>query len=124
MVRTLPTQSKLVLLSILQKVETNNSKTTSGDIFNRYMELCGIVGINFLSRTRVSDLISELDMLGIIGAETKFKGRYGRTRIYNVPTSNTLKLKQAIYQDPRLKMIEPYEEKVAPVSLSTFTTLQ
>jgi cell division control protein 6 len=123
-VRTLPTQSKLVLLSILQKVETNNSKTTSGDIFNRYMELRGIVGISFLSRTRVSDLISELDMLGIIGAETKFKGRYGRTRTYNVPTSNTLKLKQAIYQDSRLKMIESYKEKAAPVLLSAFTPSQ
>ncbi len=123
-VRTLPTQSKLVLLSILQKVETNNSKTTSGEIYNRYTTLCDIIGIGVLSRTRVSDLISELDMLGIIDAETKFKGRYGRTRTYNVPLSNTLKLKQTIFQDSRLKTIESFKEGRTPVSLSAFTTLR
>jgi len=123
-VRTLPTQSKLVLLSILQKVETDNSKTTSGDIYNRYMLLCDIARVDVLSRTRVSDLVSELDMLGIIGAETKYKGRYGRTRTYNIPLSTTLKLKQAIYQDYRLKMVESFKEKVAPISLSTFTPPQ
>lgn len=119
-VRTLPTQSKLVLLSVLQKVETNKSKTTSGEIYNQYTVLCDNVGIGVLSRTRVSDLISELDMLGIIGAETKFKGRYGRTRTYNVPLSNALKLKQTIYQDSRLKTIES-KEKVVTVPLSKFT---
>jgi cell division control protein 6 len=123
-VRTLPTQSKLVLLSILQKVETNNSKTTSGDIYNRYMLLCDIASIDVLSRTRFSDLVSELDMLGIIGAETKYKGRYGRTRTYNIPLSTTLKLKQAIYQDYRLKMVESFKEKAAPIPLSTFTVPQ
>ncbi len=115
-VRTLPTQSKLVLLSVLQKVETNKSKTTSGEIYNQYTVLCDNVGIGVLSRTRVSDLISELDMLGIIGAETKFKGRYGRTRTYNVPLSNALKLKQTIYQDSRLKTIESKEKVTVPLS--------
>ncbi len=122
-VRTLPTQSKLVLLSVLQMVEMNKSKTTSGDIYNRYMFLCNIASVEVLSRTRVSDLISELDMLGIIGAVTKYKGRYGRTRTYNIPLSTTLKLKEAIFQDTRLKMIESFKEKASSGLFATQSRL-
>jgi cell division control protein 6 len=112
-VRTLPTQSKLVLLGVLQMVEINNSKTTSGDIYNRYMFLCNIASVDVLSRTRVADLVSELDMLGIIGAVTRYKGRYGRTRTYNIPLSTTLKLKEVIFQDSRFKMVESFKEKAS-----------
>jgi len=115
-VRTLPTQSKLVLLSVIQMVEKYGSKTTSGEIYNQYILLCNITDIDVLSRTRVSDLISELDMLNIINAVTKYKGRYGRTRTYNISTSSSSKLKGVIYQDYWLNLLEGFKERTSSKS--------
>ena len=115
-VRTLPTQSKLVLLSVIQMVEKYGSKTTSGEIYNQYILLCNFTDIDVLSRTRVSDLISELDMLNIINAVTKYKGRYGRTRTYNISTSSSSKLKGVIYQDYWLNLLEEFKERTSSKS--------
>jgi cell division control protein 6 len=38
----------------------------------------------------VSDIIAELDMLGIIIAKVISKGRYGRTREINISTNNNI----------------------------------
>jgi cell division control protein 6 len=84
-VRTLPTQSKLILLAILLQ-EKHNKKTgsagaiTTGDVYSIYKELCRKTRADNLTQRRVADLISELDMLGVITARVISKGRYGRTR--------------------------------------------
>ena len=36
--------------------------------------------MNVLTQRRISDILAELDMLGIINAKIISKGRYGRTR--------------------------------------------
>ena len=84
-VRTLPTQSKLILLAVFLQ-EKHNKKTSNagaiitGDVYNIYKELCRKTRADFLTQRRVTDLISELDMLGVITARVISKGRYGRTR--------------------------------------------
>jgi cell division control protein 6 len=62
-VKTLPTQSKLVLLGILIHEEKNNGRLTTGDVYETYRDLCKVVGLACLTQRRVTDLISELDML-------------------------------------------------------------
>lgn len=86
-VRTLPSQSKLVLLATILGEEGNaeNSNAssgglTTGEVFEIYSELCRKTGLDVLTQRRITDLISELDMLGIITARVISKGRYGRTR--------------------------------------------
>lgn len=79
-VRTLPSQSKLVLLSVVLLTERNSHKIVTGDVYNIYHKLCRQGGLDVLTQRRVSDLISELDMLGIINAQIISKGRYGRTK--------------------------------------------
>jgi len=83
-VRTLPTQSKLVLLATIQGEETNKDQgihtLTTGEVFDVYKELCKLTGSDVLTQRRITDLISELDMLGIFTARVISKGRYGRTR--------------------------------------------
>jgi len=83
-VRTLPTQSKLVLLSTILGEESNKdvnqSGLTTGEVFEIYADLCRKIGLDILTQRRITDLISELDMLGIISARVISKGRYGRTR--------------------------------------------
>ncbi len=83
-VRTLPTQSKLVLLATILGEESNKDMgiqtLTTGEVFGIYKELCQATGCDVLTQRRITDLISELDMLGIFTARVISKGRYGRTR--------------------------------------------
>jgi len=91
-VRTLPTQSKLILLSILlqekhnKKMDTNGAITT-GEVYEIYKDLSKKTRTDKLTQRRVADLISELDMLGIITARVISKGRYGRTRDIKMSSS-------------------------------------
>jgi archaeal cell division control protein 6 len=80
-INTLPKQSQLTLLAIFNLYETKgNEKFFTGDVYDVYSELCIKCGLKPLTQRRLSDLISELDMLGIINAKVVSKGRYGRTK--------------------------------------------
>jgi len=91
-VRTLPTQSKLLLLAILLQDKHNKNTgssctITTGEVYEIYKDLCKKNRTDPLTQRRVTDLISELDMLGIITARVISKGRYGRTRDIRVSSS-------------------------------------
>ena len=75
-----PRHSQLVLYSIFKLFEKGADQILTGDIYDIYISLCKRNGYRFLTQRRVSDLISELDMLGLISAKVVSKGRYGRTR--------------------------------------------
>lgn len=80
-ISTLPKQSQLTLLSIFDLHEKKgNNKFFTGDVYEIYLELCIKCGLKPLTQRRLSDLIAELDMLGIINAKVISKGRYGRTK--------------------------------------------
>lgn len=79
-IRTLPTQSKLILMGIILNAERGEGRLTTGELYEGYKELCRHTGIPLLTPRRVTDLISELDMLGIIHARVKSFGRGGRTK--------------------------------------------
>ena len=79
-IKTLPVQSKIVLMSIINNHEDKNSAVITGDVYSLYKDICGILNFSPLKEKRVADLISELDMLGIIHARVKSFGRNGRTR--------------------------------------------
>lgn len=82
-----PKQSQLVLYTILEIGEKKDSgnavaprEIQTGEILNMYQEMCTKHGLKKLTPRRVSDLIAELDLFGIIEAKVVSKGRYGRTR--------------------------------------------
>jgi len=106
-VKTLPTQSKLILLSTFLLCNNGDSNITTGEAYNVYKHMCRIIGIEVLTQRRVTDLISELDMMGILNATVVSKGRYGRTKeiSLSVPTGNTRKV---LFEDYRLKPLEDY----------------
>lgn len=78
-VSTQPKQSQVVLGSIL-RITDNGKKIETGEVYEKYKEICSKIGLAPLTQRRVSDLIGELDMLGLINARVVSKGRYGRTR--------------------------------------------
>ncbi len=86
-VSTLPTQSKLVLLGIYINERDGSTQSTTGEVYDTYRELCRQLGMAHLTQRRVTDLISELDMLGIINARLKSFGRGGRTREISLAVS-------------------------------------
>jgi cell division control protein 6 len=104
-VRTLPTQSKLVLYAtiLLEKNGVHNINT--GEVFNIYKRLCQEIDADVLTQRRVTDLISELDMLGIVNAIVVSKGRYGRTKEINlsVPREET---ETVLLSDSRVGEVE------------------
>jgi cell division control protein 6 len=79
-VETAPKQFQLVLLSVIDLVEKGHEKIFTGDVFNVYSDLCMKSKVEALTPRRVSDIIAEFDMVGIITAMVISKGRHGRTR--------------------------------------------
>ena len=80
-IETEPKQFQLVLSSMIHLTESKRlNKIFTGDIYSVYQDLCKKTGTEVLTQRRVSDIISEFDMLGLINATVISKGRYGRTR--------------------------------------------
>jgi cell division control protein 6 len=104
-VRTLPTQSKIVLYSIILLEKNGVHSINTGEVFNIYKRLCEELDTDVLTQRRVTDLISELDMLGIVNAIVVSKGRYGRTKeiSLSVPIEET---ETVLLSDSRLGNIE------------------
>jgi len=104
-VRTLPTQSKIVLFAVILLEKNGVHNINTGEVFNIYKRLCEEIDADVLTQRRVTDLISELDMLGIVNAVVVSKGRYGRTKemSLSVPVEET---EAVLLSDSRLSDIE------------------
>ena len=105
-IRTLPHQSKLILYSIITLEEQDDEgNINTGEVFNVYKQICGQIDTDVLTQRRVTDLISELDMLGIVNAVVVSKGRYGRSKeiSLSVPLEET---KTVLTADSRLGDID------------------
>ena len=98
-IHTQPKQFQLTLLSIFEISEKSEEHPIStGDIYEVYKDFCKKVALKPLTQRRVSDIIAELDMSGIINARVISKGRYGRTREIRlgIPSSTIPNIKQAL----------------------------
>jgi len=107
-VRTLPTQSKIVLFAIMLLEKNGVRNINTGEVYNIYKRLCEEIDADILTQRRVTDLISELDMLGIVNAVVVSKGRYGRTKeiSLSVPLEET---EAVLLSDSRLGDIDDAE---------------
>ena len=79
-VMTLPTHSKLVMYAILLSRTNGFDKLTTGEVYGAYREVSMMSGLDPLTQRRITDIISELDMLGLVNARVKSFGRRGRTK--------------------------------------------
>ncbi len=102
-IETEPKQFQLVLLAIIMLTEDKGKKEGdkifTGDVYEVYQELCIKTRSEILTQRRVSDIIAEFDMLGIINAKVVSKGRYGRTREIKLAIPNNIleKAKQILH---------------------------
>jgi len=88
--KTQPRQSQCVLLSIIELFRKGMKNIQTGDVFDVYTQGCKRNSLKTLTQRRVSDLISELDMFGIVNSRVISKGRYGRTREIKLNLSNEM----------------------------------
>ncbi len=95
-VKMQPKQSQLVLFTIMQLAEKSSGIET-GDVFSMYQSLCSKYALKALTERRISDLIAELDMFGIINTKVVSKGRYGRTRVISLNVQDSIKRKLGNY---------------------------
>jgi len=82
-IKTLPPQQKLVLFSVLLNERNGLSNIATGEVYEIYRQACKHYGTNNLTQRRVTDLLSNLDMLGLINSKTVSRGRYGRSKEIN-----------------------------------------
>jgi len=73
-----PKQFQAVLYAIL--ILSHKKNIFTGEIYEYYKDVCSKIKLRPLTQRRVSDMLAELDMMGIINAKIISKGRYGRTR--------------------------------------------
>jgi cell division control protein 6 len=100
-VSTLPTQSKVVLYCMLLLDQSGQNIFTSGEVSRIYKEIAPKIELDVLTHRRITDLISELNMLGVINTRVVSRGRYGRTKEMWFD-ANTYKIWDVILNDPRL----------------------
>jgi cell division control protein 6 len=100
-VTTQPKQYQLVLYSILSINSSKNNNIFTGEVYEIYKKLCNKTNTSILTQRRVSDIISEFDMIGILNANVVSKGRYGKTRDISIeiPTTMLSKIKNILEEN-------------------------
>ena len=96
-----PKQFQTTLYSILQVSAGQRGLISTGEVYEVYKKVCYKTGTRPLTQRRVSDIVAELDMLGIINAKVTSKGRYGRTREIELAINDSIlnKTKKILEKD-------------------------
>jgi len=104
-VKSLPKQTKIVLLAIIFLDENKQENIQTGDVYSVYEDKCKEVGLHPLTQRRISDLLAELDMMGVINAKIISLGRYGRTREIRLNVSGGVgkKIREILNNDLLIK---------------------
>ena len=68
-----------MLIAALIALQEGTASVTTGDVYAAYHGSACVPNLDVLTQRRVTDLISELDMLGVIEARVMSKGGNGRT---------------------------------------------
>lgn len=87
---------KIVILAVMR-----TSGATTGAIYTTYKDLCGKMRQKELTQRRVTQMLSEVEMSGIISGRLVHQGMHGNTKKFKLTISpNTIK--NTLEQDPTL----------------------
>ena len=90
------THTKIIILAILKSKNGN-----TGEVYEIYSSLCNNAEHEPLTQRRITQIISELDQLGLVTSDVVSKGRYGRSQRIKI-TVPTLTVRDAFKDDPSL----------------------
>jgi cell division control protein 6 len=108
--KNLPPHSKLVLFGVYLLVKANIARVITGEIYEIYCELCEQTGFTPLTQRRVSGLINELDVIGLLNTQVVSMGRYGRTKKIRLGIPRSI-IRDVFSNDERLKCLIKYKPK-------------
>jgi cell division control protein 6 len=70
-----PAHHKLVVISVIK-----SKSGTTGDVYDTYLALCKQAEQKPLTQRRVTQIVSELELLGLVSTDVISQGRYGRSQ--------------------------------------------
>ncbi len=108
--KSLPIHSKIIILAVYLLSRFDANRSITGEIYNLYSELCEQIGMNPLTQRRVSGLINELDVLGLLSSRIISLGRYGRTKKISLGVPRRVVV-EVLSEDKRLKELIRYKPK-------------
>jgi len=88
-----PLHEKLLILGVMK---ANGS--TTGEIYQSYKNLCKITRQKELTQRRVTQMLSEIEMTGLISGKIIHQGMHGRTKKFSL-TLNPETIKKAFKED-------------------------
>ncbi|MBS1267843.1 MAG: ORC1-type DNA replication protein [Nitrosopumilus sp.] len=97
--KSFPLHEKLIILAIMK---ANGSST--GEIYSSYKNLCKIVGRDELTQRRITQMLSEIELSGIINGRLIHQGIHGRTKKFKLTISSEL-IKKTFKDDLTLQDI-------------------
>ena len=97
--KSFPLHEKLVLIAIMK---ANGSST--GEIYSSYKNLCKVVGKNELTQRRITQMLSEIELSGLISGRLIHQGIHGRTKKFKLTISSEM-IKKTFKDDLTLQDI-------------------
>lgn len=97
--KSYPLHEKLVIIAIMK---ANGSST--GEIYSSYKNLCKIVGKDELTQRRITQMLSEIELSGIISGRLIHQGIHGRTKKFKLTVSSEM-VKRTFKEDLTLQDI-------------------
>lgn len=98
-IRSLPVQNKAILFA----VSRFDGGTNTGELYIAYSNLCKRLGIETLTQRRLSGILGDLDLLGLVEASVVSKGRRGRTKKIQLLIGKDT-LEKTLSEDPAFSM--------------------
>jgi len=97
LIRSLAQQQRLALQGCYLGLKRHKGRISTGMAFEGYCQVCESEGIHPLTQRRFSDMVSFMDLYGLINACVTSKGRYGKTR--EISTSLPKRLAEDLARD-------------------------
>ena len=97
--KSYPLHEKLVILAIMKA-----GGSSTGEIYLSYKGLCKIVGKDELTQRRITQMLSEIELSGIITGRLIHQGIHGRTKKYKLTISSEM-IKKTFKDDLTLQDI-------------------
>jgi archaeal cell division control protein 6 len=92
-----PLHEKLLILAVMKA-----GGNTTGEIYQSYKNLCKITRQKELTQRRITQMLSEIEMTGLITGKIIHQGMHGRTKKFNL-TLNADTVKKAFKEDLTLE---------------------
>jgi cell division control protein 6 len=97
--RNSTTHTKIVLLAIMKSKNGN-----TGEVYETYSSLCKYTEQEPLTQRRMTQIVSELDQMGLVTTDVVSQGRYGRSQRIKIALPS-LTVREALKDDPILSTL-------------------